>query len=829
MIVHMERGLEGLKKNFKKGRRLRLIFWITLFTGLSALCIALLAVGFYVRNNYSDTLPTEILSFDGGYASPKFFVYRFEDRADRRISEEVLVQGLFAQKERSYVHYTEFPETLVQAFVAIEDKRFYQHKGVDWYRTASAAFNSLLGLRHSYGGSTITQQLVKNLTGRSEISTKRKVQEILYALELERTLDKSEIMELYLNVIHFSDQCDGIAEAARHYFSKEASELTLAESACIAAITNRPSYYNPIRHPQNNLERRNLILSQMYAQGYITNEEYEEAVATELDLKIDAHDGGDGINSWYVDMVIEDVINDLITEYGVSRSVASRLVYAGGLRIDIAMDEQIQKTVEEHYRTSVSLPSNANGVRAQSSIIVIDAQTGDILGVAGAVGEKKGNRIQNLATQTQRPPGSVIKPLTVYAPALEKGIIDWASVYDDVPVDFGKDNKTPWPKNATGVYRGLTNVAYAVAHSTNTVAVRILEKVGLEESFRMAKEAFHLRGMVSGPGVSDCDVAALALGQLNYGVTLRDLTNAYTVFADAGVYHPWRSYYRVLDAEGKVLLSRPDAAQIVLSAENAGIMTKLLQGVVKDGTSSSVTLSDRIECAGKTGTTNADGDRWFVGYTPELICGVWCGYEYPEPLVGRNLCTTIWNDVMERLTRERDTKKEFTVPQSLVKVTYCRDSGRLLTEACQRDPRGNRAEVGWFVKGSEPKEPCQCHVLCDYDSVEGGVSHGYCPKESCTQIGLIRVERRFPIPILVSDAQYAYGGDPASIAPNPDPHQPYFAQEREHPDGRSHTKLPVNRSCQRHTAPVQESDGWEDLIKRFLPDQKRSINLHPSS
>ena len=795
--------------------------WITLSALLFAVILVTVSFGFYVKEYYSDALPTEVLTLGRGHASPRFFVYRFEDRANRRVAEEVQTQGVFAQKERSYVHYTELPDSLIQAFVAIEDKRFYRHRGVDWYRTASAAVNSLIGLRQSYGGSTITQQLVKNLTGKSEVSAKRKLQEILYALELERSLDKSEILELYLNVIHFSDQCDGIADAARHYFSKEAKDLTLAESACIAAITNRPSYYNPIRHPQNNLERRNLILSEMHRQGFITAQEYESAVAAPLGLTVDVEDG-DGINSWYADMVIEDVINGLIDEYGISRSVASQLVYSGGLRIDIAMDEQIQKTVEEYYASSVKTPQNANGVSAQSALIVIDAQTGDILGVAGAVGTKNGNRIQNFATQTQRPPGSVIKPITVYAPALERGIINWASVYDDVPVDFGKDNATPWPKNATGIYRGLTNVAYAVAHSTNTVAVRILEEVGLEASFRMAKESFRLRGMVSQTGANDCDLAALALGQLNFGVTLRDMTAAYTVFADNGVYHPYRSYYRVLDADGRILLANPDASDIVLSAENAAVMTKLLQGVVKDGTSSSITLSKSLECAGKTGTTNQDCDRWFIGYTPEWICGVWCGYEYPESLEGRNLCTSIWNDVMERITSKREVKREFTVPQNLVRVSYCKDSGALLTETCRKDPRGDRAEVGWFVKGTEPTEPCHCHVLCDYDAEEGGVCHGYCPEESRTQVGLIDVERRFPIEILVSDAQYVYGGDPANIPPNLNLNESYFAKEREYPCGQSHTKLPFNRSCTRHTEPIDQNDDWEDLIKRFLPQKKKA-------
>ena len=319
-------------------------------------------------------------------------------------------------------------------------------------------------------------------------------------------------------------------------------------------------------------------------------------------------------------------------------------------------------------------------------------------------------------------------------------------------------------------------------------------------------------------GANDRDLAALALGQLNYGVTLRELSAAYTVFADAGVYHPWRSYYRVLDAEGRVLLSQPDRGEVVLSAGNAAIMTKLLQGVVEHGTSSAITLNKTVECAGKTGTTNADGDRWFVGYTPDLICGVWCGYEYPEPLEGRNLCTDIWNRVMGSIVKEQGGKKRFDVPSDVVKVSYCRDSGMLLDESCTADPRGNRAEIGWFLKGKEPQTHCTCHILVDYDGVDGGVSHGNCPEEHLKKAALIQVERRFPMQILVSDAQYVYGGDPAAMTPNNDPTEAYFEADGKRYRGVSYVEKPFHRSCTVHLTPP-EGD-WAYLIPKIFPDKE---------
>lgn len=783
------------------------IIWTVCIVLLLSACLAVGVAGFYVQTRFESEVPVDLFRLSASGTPPKFFVYRFSDRVNRIGSLEELTTGAFATPDQPYSTYQELPKPLIDAFVAIEDKRFYRHRGVDWYRTAAAGFTYVLGFSDTFGASTITQQTVKNITGNSEVTLKRKMQEILYALDLERLLDKSEILELYLNVISFSDGCVGINDAAKYYFSKTPAELNVAECASIAAITNNPSYYNPIRHPENNLSRRNLILREMRDQGYLSEQEYQEALSTPLELHRSALGKAEEIRSWYTDMVIEDVINDLCEQYGMSRSAASLRVHSGGLQIEIAMDPDIQKIVEDYYESSVHTPVNSKGEQAQSALIVMDSRTGDILGVAGAVGEKTANRVQNFATQTLRPPGSVIKPVTVYGPALEKGLITWSSVYDDVPVNFGTSGNQAWPQNATGVYRGLTNVAFAVAHSTNTVAVRILEELGLPESFRFAKEKFHLESMVDGVKVTDRDVAALALGQLNYGLTLREITNAYTVFADLGSYHRWHSYYRVLDAKGEVLLSSPDTAEIVMSAGNAAVMTKLMQGVIRNGTSSSVTLDKLTECAGKTGTTQNNCDRWFIGYTPDLICGVWCGFEYPEPLSGGNPCPGIWNTVMHRIVAQTGGRTRFEVPSNVVQMSYCKDSGLLTDDACLFDPRGKRAETGWFVQGTEPQHSCDRHILCQTDAENGGVLHEDCDPSLRKPAGLIRVTRHFPIQVTVTDAQYVWRGDPRTMPRNQYSNQAYF--EAYLPDfcGRSNLAVPFNRSAApRNTEPPETAE-----------------------
>lgn len=729
---------------------------ILLSAAAALFCIASVAVvmaGLYLDAHFERTFPTELFSLEVDGGAPRFYAYQFTDRANRLGERKEITEEVGFGERYTPVAYQEIPKQLRDAFVAVEDKRFWQHRGVDWKRTAAAGANYLLGKRDTFGASTITQQLVKNLTGNDEITPQRKIQEMLYALDLERRLDKTQILELYLNIIPFSDHCNGVAQAAEHYFSKSVGELSVEECAAIAAITNSPSYYNPIRHPENNQKRRNLILSEMNKQGTLSDDAYRNAVRLPISLNVTQNESGN-VHSWYTDMVLEDVIEDLAREYRISRKAAYRMFSRAGLQIEIAMDEEIQRMVEQYYET-LCTPKNQDGAYAQSALIVLDSATGDILGVAGGRGKKGGNRLQNFATQTLRSPGSAIKPISVYAPALEKGIIHWGSVYDDVPVEFtGEAHTVPWPKNANGVYRGLTDVSYAVMHSTNTVAVRVLKELGTEQAFDFAKNRCHLSHLRRDRAANDCDVAALALGQLNYGVTLREMTAAYSVLADGGVYHPYRSYYRVLTADGRILLSCPDASEPVLSEGNAAVMTKLLRGVVQGGTASDLHLLELTEFAGKTGTTGRDFDRWFIGYTPELLCGVWCGFEYPATLEGGNPCLSIFDDVMSAVLRGRAYKTAFDVPSSLLCLTYCADSGKLMTDACLADARGSRAREGWFVRGNEPTEFCDCHVLCTVNDADGSISPEPLPHEGQHLVGLLRLHREFPVPVRVSDEAY---------------------------------------------------------------------------
>lgn len=763
------------KTRSRIGRWLRCV----LVLGAVLLCAAAMlaaaasvAAVVYARRTLSPSLDEHDLEVAVNAGASQLYYYDFTDRTarvgERRELENARLDG---GSHVVPVSYAELPRALIDAFVAIEDKRFWQHHGVDWLRSAEAALNYALRGDGRFGASTITQQLVKNLTGENDYSVHRKLQEMVWANDLENRSTKEEILERYLNIINLSQGCYGVGAAADRFFGKTVGELTVAECAAIAGITQNPSYYDPVRFAEHTLARRDVILGEMWVQGYLDETTYRAALAEPLCVVEQTRERSP-IYSWYVDMVIEDVVRDLCAEHGFSREYANRLLWNGGLSIETAIDPTVQQKVERYYRDLSHFAVHKNGERAESGMIVIDPKTGDVLGVAGAIGEKQGNRLQSFATGSLRPAASSIKPLSVYAPALERGKITWASVFDDVPVEFhrGKSGKqtVAWPKNASRVYRGLTDVRYAVAQSVNTVAVRVLREVGAEESFRFLHDTLGMNSLIAsrtledGRTLTDCGEAALALGQMNYGVTLRELTAGYTALASGGVYMRPITYYRVLDAKGKVLLDRSAEGRYALSEQNAAVMTRLLETVVGQGTGKGASLfGGRMAVAGKTGTSNADCDRYFIGYTPEYLAGVWYGFAYPRPLsdIKGNPAVRIWRDVMTDIlapsVRAGKARMQFELPHGVIRVSYCQDSGKRPTDACRADARGDRTAVGYFVQGSEPHDYCDRHVMRSFDTERGTVADATTLPDQLRHVGMLRVKRSFPRSVYVLDQKYA--------------------------------------------------------------------------
>ena len=722
--------------------------------------------------------------------------------------EKAELLRLHGEENRIWADIENISPMLKNAFVAIEDHRFYEHNGIDVKRTLGAVLNFFGG--SSYGGSTITQQLVKNLTGENQVTVKRKLTEIMRALELEKNLTKDEILELYLNNVYLSSGCFGVQTAAEKYFGKSADSLTLSECASLAAIVQNPSRYDPMLKPENNKERRNTVLFRMLELGYITEEEYAKASAEALTPDTqNKQQIGEKIHSWFVDAVIEDVIAELCERYGFSRESASAAVYSGGLEIHTTVDTDMQDMLDDFYKSAKNFPKNEVG-SPDSAAVIIDGKTGAIKAIAGGRGEKNANRAFCLATKAQRSPGSAIKPISVYAPAIEEDLITWSTVFDDVPVSINRSGSgyTLWPKNNPRVYSGLTTVNKAITNSVNTVAVRVLSKVGVQNSFDFCKKA-GLSGLVSskdaqgGKILTDIAVAPLAMGATSVGVSVRDMTGAYTMFTRMGEFEKPYTFTEVYSADGTLLLSHGNNAQRLISEESADIMTRMLKNVVVKGTAKGMQIANKVSVAGKTGTSGTGADKWFVGYTPDYVCGVWSGYRDGRDMgeFHDNPACEIFDGIMCGIYDKLPSySKKFPQSDGVVASSYCVDSGLLASKACHADMRGGRIETGYFKRGTEPRSHCITHVLVEYDKVTKAIACEKCPKENVINVGMIKVNRSFPCDVRITDSQYTYMYLPEGVEPSLDESLPYFARLSKSGTyfGSSGVARAKNRYCKEH-------------------------------
>lgn len=761
-------------------------------------------------NNYLDlTIDPALLDIaESGTTTTRFYVMQYktaEDRINRNGTPvEWEDQRITGAENSIYVPYSKFPKALIEAFVSIEDHRFFSHNGVDWLTTGKAVFKYFTGDSVA-GGSTITQQLVKNATHEDEVRIQRKVAEIFRALNVEKDYSKEEILEKYLNIVYLGNNCYGVQAAANLYFDKDVSELNLVQCAALAAIVKNPSQYEPLYHNDDVLDengdvvrkgntgRRNDVIYRMLELGKISEAEAEAAYTADLgityfDKQKEANLTNEGfhIYSWYIESVIAQLKADMVEKLGMSAEWAGKKVLSSGYKIYLPIDLEVQETLELVYVNDKEyMPQSGSGLQPQSAMVVMDPYTGDVLGLVGGKGEKIINLGTNRATQAVRPPGSAIKPITVYAPALDAGIITYGSVIDDTPLYFeetANGGTDPYPHNYPDTYRGLTTINSAIARSVNTIPLKVLSELTVERSFAFAHDKLHIHSLIdsvtrsNGTTITDKGLAALGLGQLNYGLTVEELTAAYCIFQNNGVYNTPNLYLYVTDSGDNMVLNNEDDPEIVISDESATIMTIMLQNVVKTGTASGLTLKNSVDVAGKTGTTNADFDRYFVGYTPYYVGGVWTGYDMNQTLsaFGPNPSQQTWDTVMTMLHKKYidaaanggEPLKKFERSAGVIEVTYCRDSGLLCSDACALDPRGSRAEVGYFTRESAPTEYCSTHVIVQKDSSTGLIASPDCSAGDLVNVALIKVTSRdFPTEIYVEDAQYVYRELPANVMP----------------------------------------------------------------
>ena len=600
-------------------------------------------------------------------------------------------ERLYAEENRSWVDISEIPQHVQNAAIAIEDERFMSHNGVDFASTLKATFGFLFNNSTSRGGSTITQQLVKNLTGERDKSVTRKIQEIFRAIQLERKLSKDEILELYLNSFYLGEGCNGIKSASLFYFGKDVSELSVAEGACLVGITQYPTLYDPLLNPKENKKKQELVLAKMYELGFIDKKTYDEALNEKLVFVSKPNSQAESKQSYFVDEIINDVLNDLQEELGYSETAATKMLYSGGLKIYSTVDPEIQKIADDVFTNDDNLAAGPNG-RPQASMCIIEPTTGEIKAIVGGFGKKTASRTLNRATQTTRQPGSSIKPIAVYAPAVENGIINPYSVYTDKQISIGS-----WsPKNYYNGFKGKVTVKYAVDISINTVPIQVLQDLGINKSYDFVTQKLGITSLTD----SDRNLAALALGGLTKGVINKEITAAYCAFVNDGVYISPITYTKVIDNKGNVILEKSHKRIAAMKASTAKTMNGLLKSVCDSGTGTQARFSSKYTIAGKTGTTDDDIDRWFIGYTPYYCAAVWVGYDTPMTLSFYNSNPTIplWRKVMERVHDVKKLKsKSFKYTQlenrNIVEKTdvetiegkICSESGLKATAYCPHD------------------------------------------------------------------------------------------------------------------------------------------------
>ncbi|SDE18503.1 penicillin-binding protein 2A [Paenibacillus sp. UNCCL117] len=521
-----------------------------------------------------------------------------------------------------YTPLDQYPKQMLDAVIAVEDARFYEHRGIDIYGIARAFYKNWKSGHTVEGGSTITQQLAKTMLLSTEQTYTRKIKEAIAAFKIENTYSKDQILEMYLNYIYFGEGAWGLQRASRTYFGKNASELTLAESALMAGIPKSPTYYSPVKKPGPAVERRNLILTLMAQQGKITPQQRDEAMKEELKLVDKSETKTAKIYPSYID----HVINEAIEKYGLSE----QQILSSGFHIFTNLDPKVQQAAETVYREPSFFPEDRGGL--QSAIVLMEPQTGAIRGIVGSRNQEQQTfRAFNYATQAERQPGSTIKPLVVYAPALSQGFGPADRIYDE-ETDFGGGYK---PMNYGMKFHGWVTMEEALIQSYNIPAVAMLKEIGIDKGLDFARKV--------GLSVQPSDrVFSIALGGMTKGTSPLQMAQAYTAFANNGMMAKAYAITKITDKNGSLVgeEAKPQL-QRVLDPSVAYTMTKMLEKVVTSGTGQAARMDRPV--AGKTGTTQLpdipefkdargnqiDGskDAWFVGYTHELVAAVWLGYE----------------------------------------------------------------------------------------------------------------------------------------------------------------------------------------------------------
>lgn len=679
----------GVKQFFSVvGRVLLTVLMVLVIAGV----IVGISLGIYVMK-----IANEPTGIDLNARSLNLSSFIYVENKDSGEFEEY--QTLYGTENRIWVDLSEMPKAMPDAIVAIEDKRFYEHNGVDWYRTGSAILSLVTG-RNNYGGSTLTQQLIKNITDDSEVSLTRKLREIFRALNIEREYSKDDIIEAYLNVVNFGNNCQGVESASELYFDKPIGECSIAECAAIAGITQNPSRWNPLYYPENNKERRETVLDQMYEQGKITKDEYDQAMEESANMTFVGRDNEDEddedeednvkVQNWYIDQMYWDLCRDLAKYYDISEDAASLKLYTEGLKIYCAMDTQAQAMIEEE-----ALKSNDDYDYDLQTAMTMVGYDGRVIATVGSSKEKEGNLDWDRASHSVLQPGSSIKAIIPYPLAIDEEIYNYSSLTKDQPIEKWKmdywGNWQAGPPNSYEGYHQYMTVPEALSWSSNACAVQTMELIGVNKAYEQATENLGFKNL----GEADkTNVGALSLGGMEGGVTVREMAAAMQYIGNGGLFYEPYTYYYVTDQNDTIILDNRNNTPIeAYSPETAYKMNRLLKYNVMTSThtASSYAQISGWDIAGKTGTTDYDRDLWFVGASPYCTLACWMGYDQPDSVNYYGLSTIIWQKVMSNYLKDK-TYKEFTMPDNIIPATYCKGSGLLAASYCSDTATGYYTE-----------------------------------------------------------------------------------------------------------------------------------------
>lgn len=692
-------------------------------------CIVATVLAVYVLDFADNSYDANLRDVEMKYTS---FIYGYDEN-----NELVEIKRLAADENRVWVDYEDISQNIIDAVVATEDRRFYTHKGVDWYRTAGAFFSNGDG----GGGSTITQQLVKNITGDDEIRWERKLREIFRALSLEEKYTKIDILESYLNRIWFGGMVYGVGAASQYYFGKDAADLNIGEAAILAGMIRNPGRISPYVDLERCKDRQKYSLRCMWEQGMISTQDYEAFRDNEIEVHFAKPVYGDNFGyidertlvsddtpvssdteqadtstyeaykwngtykvsqDWYVDAAIDQVINDYADLKGITYTSAKNEIYNGGYKVYINENMKLQKILEEKYLDPYTVlsrydPNAEEKDLIQSAFVIMD-YTGTVQAVVGGLGEKPGDGAFNRATQATRAPGSTMKPISTYSLAIQKNLITYSTMIPDARINIGTaDEPELWPKNYGEVIGDgtLRTAWYGVQHSLNTLAARIGRMNTPRAMYTQLTQMLGMTTLVE----QDIALSPLSLGALTYGAKLVELAGAYQIFGNGGVYYRPMFYSKVEDSKGNVILEQDFYGTQAIDSDTAWITNRMIYKVVNgDSGTGRLAKLDNVEVIGKTGTSNAMTDLLFMGLTPEYIGGLWIGYDDSRMIGGSDgwrAVATVWKNVMEDIQDTSQVMK-FVKDPSVIEKQYCTKTGLLATNKC------SSTDIGYYRESNLP-------------------------------------------------------------------------------------------------------------------------------